>query len=479
MSATNPFLHLEANALTDPSGVFFESFEQTVRNAEAATHVKKLAFELRRLGVLPGDLVALDLPETLSVLFTEAVFHEGAASAVLPRGYVADGSFPIHWLFSSAAEPTPNGATVVAVDSSFLQRVEQNPFGISPRDYASDDSTIRVIFSSGTTGTPKALEYSLSLAEFQAIDAQATWSPAGQFLTLFDTSTLIGFMALYVSARTNRPLLITAGASADAIARLIESNGVTSLRASPAQYASLVDGLEAQGTTLPRVASVVVAGAVMPPQLAARIRHATDGCEIINIYGSTEAGMAAYRSYPSDDPYDVGRLNPRGAVQIVDDNDEVVPVGQVGNIRHMHPFMLHRYLGDPVATSAAYRDGWFYCGDLGMIREDGGLTIAGRSSEVVNAGGIKFDPNQLDLFALTHAFVTDACSFGYVTAAGLEQIGIALVTEDGFDVQQLVAAAEARFGPAAPKLVARIDTVPRNSMGKPLRRELAQKYSQN
>ena len=138
--------------------------------------------------------------------------------------------------------------------------------------------------------------------------------------------------------------------------------------------------------------------------------------------------------------------------------------------------MIHAYLGNSEASARAFRDGWFYSGDLGFFRPDGGLTLTGREAEVLNAGGVKIDPNRLDHVALGHPGVIDACSFEYQTASGLTQIGMALVTEQSVNVQELVDALASEFGPAAPKLIARVDAVPRNAMGKPMRRTLAERY---
>jgi acyl-CoA synthetase (AMP-forming)/AMP-acid ligase II len=141
--------------------------------------------------------------------------------------------------------------------------------------------------------------------------------------------------------------------------------------------------------------------------------------------------------------------------------------------------MVHEYLGAPDATRRAFRDGWFYSGDLGFIRPDGGLALTGRETEVLNAGGVKVDPVRLDHFAIANANVTDACSFEYETKSGLRQIGIALVTDEQIDVPAFVADLKAEFGVAAPKLVARVDSIPRNAMGKPMRRALAEKYKES
>lgn len=480
-TVTNPFLYLQRNAETNPSGIFVEALTQKIRNDEAHVLAQKIAYEFRRLGVKPGDLVALDLPETLSMIFTEAVFHEAAVSTVLPRGYESDGAFPIEWIFSSAT-PTPSsqgGARVVNVDGRFLQQVEQNPFGITPREYESEQSTARLVFSSGTTGRPNAIELSLAVLEFHAANALATWMAGDPFLLFLPTGTAMGFYGFYISAQVGLPFWTVEVGDSDAIAQLAVRSSATSLKASPSQMAGFVAALEARGQTLPHVRTVYNVGTAMPPALATRLRTATEGCEIHNLYGSTEATIAFARYYESDDPFDVGQPFPHSRVQIVDDDDIELPVGHVGRIRHHHPYMVHKYLGNPEATRAAFTGEWFYPGDLGLIRPDGGLTLAGRASEVLNAGGVKVDPTRLDLFAVAHPLVIDAASFEYGTSDGVKQIGIALVTEDGLDVQALIDSFEAKFGPAAPQLIARSEKIPRNAMGKPMRLALAEMYKES
>ena len=477
----NPFSYLERNAENDPTGVFFETFDQRMTNAEALTLARQVAFEMRLLGVRPGDIVALDLPETLSMVFTEAVFHEGGSSTVLPRGYESDGSFAIPWIFSSPQTPTAPqvGATVVTVDAPFLRRVSQNPTGIEPREYESSAVSARIAFSSGTTGQPNAIAVPLSAIEFHAETAPTTWMVGEPALTFLPTSSPFGFYAFYLSVKHARPFWAVDAGDPQKIVELAVRSSATSLKASPAQIVGIVEVLERRGLTLPHVESVFCVGTAMPPALAARLRAVAGGCEVFSVYGSTEATLATARMYESDDPFDVGHLFGESRVQIVDDDDNELPEGEIGRIRHHHPHMVREYLGNPEASRAAFRGDWFYPGDLGSIRPDGGLTLAGRASEVLNAGGVKIDPVQLDLFAVAHPLVLDAASFAYETASGVSQIGIALVTEDGVDVQALVRALGGRFGTASPRLVVRIAEVPRNAMGKPLRRTLSESYRES
>jgi len=473
VSHLNPFLYLQSNAEADPRGIFSRSVEQTMTNAEALVRVKKLAFEFRRLGVRAGDVVALELPDQLAILFTEAAYHEGAVTTILPAGDTAGGAFPVDWTFSRRPKAPQDDERVIPVTASFLKQVEENPYGIRPTEDSPD--TVRIVFSSGTTGRPNAIP--LSRRAMQSFDdALETWFQGDPFLVLMDFATPWGFGGFYLSVKGGRPFLCVGGADAPALIRLADESAVTSLKGSPAQIAGLVDELETQGRTLPSVETVFVGGTVMPPGVADRTRRALAGCEIYTMYGSTEATIATSRRYDSDDPSNAGEILPGSTIEIVDDDDQPVEPGTVGRIRHKSAGMIHEYLGNAEASARAFRDGWFYSGDLGFIRADGGLTLTGRESEVLNAGGVKVDPTRIDHAALLQPHVTDACSFEYETASGLKQIGIAIVAEQGIDVEQLIGALATEFGPAAPKLVAHVDDVPRNAMGKPMRRILAERY---
>lgn len=476
MTVTNPFLYLQRNADENPHGVFSRSADQTVTNAEAVVSVKKLAFELRRLGVKAGQVVALDLPDQLSILFTEAVYHEAAVSTVIPDGYVSGDAVTVDWLFTNRRAQTQPGAQQVVVDAKFLQLVDQNPYGISPSDAPIE--ILRIVFSSGTTGKPKAI--ALGGAMEQSLDAALRfWFQGAPILSLMDTGTAAGVGEFFLAVKGGQPYLSAGGAAPAAVVRLASENAVRTLKGSPAQVAALVGELEAQQRTLPTIETVIVSGTVMPPGVAERMRRAAEGCSIFGNYGSTEAGGAASRLYESDDPFDAGQISPGSVVEIVDENDEVLTDGQEGHIRHRGPGMVHEYLGDPEATARAFRDGWFYPGDLGFIRPDKGLTLTGRAAEVLNAGGVKIDPNRIDHIALQNPGVIDACSFDYPTASGIRQVGIALVTRDELDVKGLVSELTAEFGAAAPKLVARVASIPRTATGKPMRRALSDDYAES
>lgn len=474
MALTNPFLYLRQNAEQNPRGIFSRTPDETLTNAEALVAITKITFEMRRIGVRPGQIVALHLPDRLGILFTEAIYHEGAVSTIIPRGASAEGLFTVDWTFTTEPPGPVDDPSVIPVDARFLQRIEENPYGIRPAEDPLD--VLRIVFSSGTTGRPHAIALGREME--QAMDAALeTWFQTGPSMTLMDTGTAWGMGEFFLSVKGGQPYLCVGGADPAGIIRLAVEQGVRTLKGSPQQVAAIVDELDAQNRTLPDIQVVVVAGTVMPPGLAERTRRVTEGCLIVVNYGSTEAGAGTSRVYASDDPFDAGHVAPGTQLEIVDDDDHVVPDGTEGRIRLRSFGMVHEYLGDPEASARAFRDGWFYPGDLGLIRPDGGLTLTGRESEVLNAGGVKIDPTRLDHAALAHPGIVEACSFEYDGESGVRRIGLALVTTDEADLHALASALRGEFGGAAPTVVARVEAIPRTAVGKPKRRELAERFN--
>jgi long-chain acyl-CoA synthetase len=204
----------------------------------------------------------------------------------------------------------------------------------------------------------------------------------------------------------------------------------------------------------------------------ARAARAATGAEIHNLYGSTETGTVTRRPYDSDDPYDAGEITPGTDVEIVDGDDRPLPAGEVGLIRYRRHLQATEYHDDPVSSELAFRDGWFYPGDLGSL--DGQrLRLAGRASEIVNAGGVKIDPSRVDAIAIEQPGVLDAAGFATLDEMGMTQFALAVVTGEGFDPAMLTSTLTEVFGWARPSILVKVDAIPRNAMGKPLRRDLA------
>ncbi|WP_166866967.1 MULTISPECIES: fatty acid--CoA ligase family protein [unclassified Salinibacterium] len=474
MSSPRPFEHLRRNAENAPNGIFSLSAKHTTTNAAALVAATQIAYELRRIGVRPGDIVSLDLPDQLGLLFVEAIYHEAAISTMLPRGFDAAESLPVSWTFTTRPDG-PRAGTVIDVDAAFLRRIEENPYGIRPSDAPID--TLRIIFSSGTTGTPKAIAIDTRMYDM-LMRGLPSWFTGGPTLNLMSTSGAGGFGEFMLSVAAGQPY-VSAGSSTPAeLIQLIDTVGITHLKGSPAQLAAIMAEARRQGRGLPAIDSVAVSGGTLSPTTAENMLEITGGCSITVSYGSTEAGPGTRGVYQIEQPALAGRVLPGSVIEVVGDDDQPLPAGQAGRIRHRSPVMAHGYLGDPATTLRAFRGGWFYPGDRGILDADGLLTVLGREAEQINAGGTKLDPVRLDHAALRFPGVRDACGFATPTTEGVDRIGLAIVTDEDFDRQALIQHLRTELGPAAPTLLARLDAIPRTEAGKPLRRELSERYAE-
>ncbi|MFO1539410.1 MAG: class I adenylate-forming enzyme family protein [Chloroflexota bacterium] len=472
--AVQPFAHLARVAQETPDRLFFHALAQRMTYGEAADAARRIAGELREIGVRPGDTVALDLPGGLHLVVLEALFHEAAIGwQQAPGASGADRLVP-DWLITTTVRPATGARRTIVVDAPFLRRVGARSTAIEPQAYPSPQAICRIVFSSGTTGYPKPVAFSIEMIEYRAVCAAGFWMRTPPFLSLLDVGTVSGFQAFYAAVMRGETYLVPGDPNHNVA--LIDLHEVASIKASPAQVAGLVDALATEGTKVPSLRIIQFAGSILPAPVAAAARRLT-GAAIHNLYGSTETGTVAARYEDSDDPFDAGFVTEGTAVEIVDDADRVLPAGATGTIRYRRPLQATEYFRDPEASARVFRDGWFYPGDLGTLAADGRLRLAGRASEIVNAGGVKVDPARVDAAAAGLPGIRDAAAFAFVNRVGLMEVALAIVTGPTFDAATVVRRLRAELGSAAPSVLFTIDAIPRNRMGKPLRHELAALYA--
>jgi acyl-CoA synthetase (AMP-forming)/AMP-acid ligase II len=180
-----------------------------------------------------------------------------------------------------------------------------------------------------------------------------------------------------------------------------------------------------------------------------------------------------------DDPSYVGDVLPDVDVQIVDPETRVpVPDGQIGLVRTRSSTMALEYLGDPVATAESWRDGWFYAGDLGLLKGSK-LFLAGRESEIINIGGLKVDPARIDTHFDSEPDFVEHAAFAIPMANGLECIGLAYVPTDTLDLAAVIDRANDTLGKFAPAIFVPVKKIPRNHLDKPQRKALGAWYAKS
>lgn len=464
-----PSEHLSHWATTRPSTPWIDTGEQTLTFANAEHMVGQFVNYFSTLGFKAGQVVALDVPPSLHAVLTIALFRLGALSCQYPR-LVAAESFHCEWLISTSVTESivaEHTLYLAAHNISLIDALEPSP-AASPLDAA---TPFRLLFSSGTTGRPKAIAVSAALMDQRGQHSVATRPASHAYFCAMDVSTTAGLRTLLWCLREGTTYLVP-GIGEQNLKQMRE-HAVEVATMSPDQMRALLTAAESAGEHLPSLSTVIYAGSSLDESLARRFRE-WFSVQLFTSLGSTEAGIITVRSYDTDDLTDLGYTASDLEFQIVDETDTPLPYGSVGLLRYRRPRDPFEYFRDPEATQRVFRDGWCYPGDLGELTETGQLFFRGRADNVVNVGGVKIDPALYDAVALDVVGVTDAAGFTFRDDDDVEVLAIAIVTTHGFREQELLDSMAQAFGSRQPSMVIKVDEIPKTSMGKTIRGELAE-----
>jgi oxalate---CoA ligase len=232
-------------------------------------------------------------------------------------------------------------------------------------------------------------------------------------------------------------------------------------------------------TAASRLRFIRSSSAALPPTVIADLER-TFGVPVIEAYGMTEAAhqMASNPLPPAArKPGTVG-CSAGPEVRVVDDRGETVPTGERGEIVIRGGNVMAAYENNPRANADAFIDGWFRTGDQGAMDADGYLTITGRLKEIINRGGEKISPREVDEIILTHPAVHQCVTFAMPHDLLGEEVAAAIVLREGAqcddrELRQFVAGRLADF--KVPKKILILKEIPVGATGKLQRIGLAQK----
>ena len=275
----------------------------------------------------------------------------------------------------------------------------------------------RMAFTSGTTGNPKAVIHShnttLSAARIQnddlGIDANEV------FLLYLPFGLNWGYLALLQTIIAGARAVLLDRFSAAAALTLIEAEKVTYIPTAPASIIAMLNEPDLDRYDLSSLRLVVSGGASCPVETIREYRAKMKG-DFIELYGMLESGFHTY-TRATDDPEavsgTVGKPASGLGLRILDAAGDDVPPGQEGEIAGLGPSIHLGYHNNPSANAAAFTaDGWYRTGDLGYFDPAGNLVISGRSKEIINRGGKKFHPREIEEILYTSPSVLHAAIIG-------------------------------------------------------------------
>lgn len=466
--------------------------------AELELRAARLAGGLRRLGLEPGDRVAIaakNCVEYLEIMY--GIWHAGLAA--VPANAKLHGRELAYILEHSGARICFASSGIDAEIAPHAPKSLERLITIGSRDYAAlltadgigittraGDDLAWLFYTSGTTGRPKGAMLThrclaqASLAYLAEVDATA---PGDTILHAAPLSHGSGLYMMPTIVRLGINVVPESGSfEPDEMFALFDHWKRMSLFAAPTMVKRLVD---AGSVCDPHSIRTIVWGGA--PMYVEDTLKALDrfGPRLAQIYGQGESPMTITLLTKNDiadrdHPRWLARLGSAGRpyacveVKVADAQDRALPAGEAGEILVKGDVVMPGYWQNPQASAAAIKDGWLHTGDVGMFDTDGYLTLKDRSKDVIISGGANIYPREVEEVLLKHGKVREVSVIGRADPEWGEVVVAYVVGEAAAgELDALCLAEIARF--KRPKDYVFVDRLPKNNYGKILKTELRER----
>ncbi len=439
--------YFDETAARIPDTIALVEGDKRISFAQWREDAARLANGLMKLGIGKGDIVSVQLPNWYEMCLLQIalsrigaviqpmhmVYREREIQSMLgfcdTRAVIVPSEyrgFDYGRAVSDARGDLPDLEVVITArgdgEVRFDDLLASDPAREGDCPEVGADDVFYLNFTSGTEGNPKGFLHThntlLSVLKRFA-DLQRHYDPASDNDVVLANSPMshsFGHLSTYqVLLRGIRMVLIERFEPGETL-RLVEREGVSSISGTPAHLISLLTHPDFVTTDTSTVKGVGVGGAQCPPQLMADIKKHFK-VSIGNTYGMGE-NIVHTRTAPADSPEmireTVGKPVPGAELKIfANDHETELPVGEVGEIAFRGPTLFLGYYKNPERTRETRNDdGWFFTGDIGFVDEEGYLHLAGRKKDMINRGGSKIYPKEVEDLLHAHPSVLRAAVIG-------------------------------------------------------------------
>jgi acyl-CoA synthetase (AMP-forming)/AMP-acid ligase II len=448
--------------------------------------VTTMADSLAAAGIGRGDRVATCMPNGLPAIVTFLAATIAGTAAPLNPGYRRDEfSFYLEDTAAKVLLCPPDGAEdarhaaegrvpVYAVDMDEkgfvrLQGVAGN--GRTAQAPTADDVAL-VLHTSGSTGRPKRVPIRHGNVGASARNIAATYELSSSDVTmcvmpLFHVHGLVAsVLSTFLSGGT---VVVPAKFSPLSFWRFVRDTDATWYSAVPTIHQLL---LTRAGGDRPEGAEhlrfIRSCSAALPPEMMEKIER-TFGAPVLEAYGMTEATHQMCSNPQPPSARKAGSVGPGTGVQvnIMDEAGNLLPQGQRGEVVIKGPNVVKEYENNPEANAKSFTNGWFRTGDQGYLDEDSYLVLTGRIKELINRGGEKIAPREIDEVLLAHPSVAEAVAFGVPHATWGEEVAAAVVLRTPEKESAILAHCREKLSDfKCPKRVYIVEKIPRTATGK-------------
>ena len=504
MEATT-LAHLLIDRTSSEPAIIDEAAAVTISHRALADEVERLAQVLCGAGLHPGDSVALDLPNGLALLTLCLALTRARLTAVpldpaykasglreLGRGLrelgsdygvraivagnenaavaevAADRALPV---WTPSIEPT--GEVRLAGIRSASRRTPGQPL---------PDDAAFFLHTSGTTGTPKVvpLTHANVLLSARRIAAHYALTPADRtllVLPMFHGHGLIG--AALATLASGGTVIVPPRFSATHFWSSFRKHRATWYTAVPTIHQILLARADADGAPNSGIRFIRSCSSALAPSVLAALEQRF-GAPVVEAYGTTEAShQIASNPLPPRvrKPGTVG-VGTGVEIAIVNSSGETMSAHSSGEVVIRGPSVMRGYLNNPAANTAAFINGWYRTGDLGHLDDGGYLSLTGRIKEMINRGGEKISPIQVDAVLLAHPAVAQAATFAVPDPKYGQDVEAAVVLKGAAEPEQLRSFCRERLADfMVPRVIHVVPALPKNAVGKIQRHVLTDLYT--
>ena len=465
-------------------------------------HVRDTVTRLNTFGIGRNDKVAIVLPNGPEMASAFVAIGAGATTAPLNPAYREDEfdfylsdlnatALVIEKDMASPARAVAAKQNVPVIElvpdaaAAGLFRLEgaANGSPANPGPAQPDDIAL-VLHTSGTTSRPKIVPLTQRnlCASARHIRASLALTPADRCLNIMPLFHIHGLIAAVLSSlEAGASVHCAPGFNALHIFRWLDEVKPSWYTAVPTMHQAILARAARNKDIIDRLKLRFVrsSSSSLPPPVMRELEE-TFGCPVLEAYGMTEAAHQMASNPLPPRPRKPGSVGIAAGpdIAIMDESGGLLRPGEIGEIVIRGPNVTRGYENNPQANAGAFTDGWFRTGDQGVMDAEGYVSLTGRLKEIINRGGEKISPREVDDVLMEHPAVAQAVTFAMPHDMLGEDVAAAVVlrenmTADEKDIRAFVAKHVADF--KVPRKVVILDEIPKGATGKLQRIGLAQK----
>jgi len=458
--------------------------------------VESLTAKLRSLGLGRGDRIAIAMPNGFEMIASFLAASGVGTSAPLNPAYTIDEfKFYLedteacalivppgqaHEARSAASEKTLIIEAAADRDGT-VQFTSSGTAGTQrAREYPGPDDIALILHTSGTTSRPKRVPLPHRNLMVSARNVAETYKLSAEdvslcVMPLFHVHGLVA--STFATLLTGGTVVVPARFNPLSFWATVREHRVSWYSAVPTIHQVLLarskPGAKPAGAEHLRF--IRSCSAALSPQTMVDMEERF-GVPVLEAYGMTEA---AHQMSSNPLPPGVRKSGSVGcgtgvSVAILNAAGDILPAGTVGEVSIKGPNVFGGYEGNATANAEAFTNEWFRTGDQGYLDDEGYLRLTGRLKELINRGGEKISPREIDEVLLTHPAVDEAVCFGIPDRVYGEAVAAAVVLREGVTEADLIAHCRSSLSDfKCPKTIYIVDSIPRGATGKIQRRNVA------